>query len=143
MRLVASALVVFVAISAAAYFYLVPPGQISIRAIVPVLNEFMVAGQAGDVTAARRLYSNAALRTTPREQVADLIAQRSWFEGFARIQVTDFQRLPPDQTGNGNSARATGWVTYREYPSAAFSAQLVLEGGRWRIDWIAFELDGQ
>lgn len=139
LRLVGSALAVFVFVVAAAYFYLVPPGNKSIRAAVPVIHEFLSAAQEGDSLRAHRLFSTDSLRNLSQDDVAILLAEREKYEGYHRLQLTTFQMLPAAEPPAPERAVVEGIVSYYSRPAARLRAQLALEEGQWRIDWLALE----
>lgn len=142
-RVLASAVFFFVITVAAAYFALVPLGKKSVRAVVPVLHEFMQSGQAGDVVAVHRLYSSDALRTIAPEDVATYLADRDLFEGYARLQVTQFQLVAPAESTDHHRARVEARVFYHNGPASVLTAQMTLENDRWRFDWVALRRGSQ
>ena len=141
-RVLASAVIFFALTVAAAYFTLVPLGKKSVRAVVPVLQEFMLGGQAGNLLAVHRLYSSDALRTIAPEEVAAFLAERDLFEDYAKLQVTRFQLVAPTDSADLDRARVEARVYYTAGPAAVLTAQMALDNDRWRFDWVALRRGG-
>lgn len=132
----------FVLMFAAAYFVLVPPGLRSVRAVVPVVDSFMEAGAANDVTRASTLFTRDALRRGARDDVELLLSRRRLFDGYAALRVTRFAPEGGGRLGGllGNSAddplRAAvqARVTYTSGSTATLTARMAVEDGRWRLE---------
>jgi hypothetical protein len=132
-RLMVAATVTFVVIFAAAYVYLAPLGQRTVRSVVPVVDAFMRAGSTGDSTRALLFLSSDALRTrqTGMDQVLD---QPELFAGYSGLVTRSFRVLPPTETGGVDMAILRATVRYVSAPPAQLDAVLVLENDTWRIN---------
>jgi hypothetical protein len=142
-RLVAAALAAFVVMLVASYFYLVPPGSRSIRAVVPIVHAYMLAGQANDPVRAHTTYSSRALKEKSIDDVTSDLRQREYFDDYKRLQLKRFVIKPGTSDVDPDTATVDGTVTYESRGPVEVRAQLALEGGEWLIDWIEFQPAGQ
>jgi hypothetical protein len=111
-------------------------------AMTPVLDQFMRAMVARDVTAAYALFSARAQRQTP---IADLTALDTGanyvlFEGYQSLtidstNITNSVNTSPDQP-QGQVATISGTITYANTITGSFRATLEKEAGTWRLDAI-------
>ena len=131
-RLIVAATITFVVIFAAAYVYLVPLGQRSVRNVLPVADGFMRAAAAGDTVSARLLLSSDTLRDSAA--IDQLLAQPALFAGYDGLVTRSFEMLPPAQTGGVDMATLGATVRYVDGPPAQLHAVLVLENEAWRIN---------
>ncbi len=141
LRVMVAAVITFAVVLAAAFLYVAPLGQKSIRAVVPVVHEFMLAAEDGDVVRAHTTYSSRALKTTTQEDIAELLSQREVFEDYKGVQLTSFYLQPGSSDVEPDTATVDGIVSYESQPPTALRAQLALEGESWRIDWIEIGTD--
>ncbi len=133
-RLLIAAVITFVVILAAAYWYVLPLGQRSPRAVVPVLGTFMEAAASRDLLRARLTWS-ADLLQPPRSATADaMLAQSTLFDGYEGLELTSFQLLPQDQAGGRELAAVEALIRYRDGRRARLDAVLELEATEWRIN---------
>jgi hypothetical protein len=133
-RLLIAATITFVVIFVAASLYLLPLGQRSVGAVVPVVDDFMRAGAAGDTLAARLLLSSDALGSPGRADMDRLLGQADLFAGYDGLATESFELLPSAERGGTDMAALRATVHYTGAPSARLDAVLVLENDRWRIN---------
>jgi hypothetical protein len=93
----------------------------------------MQSGEDQNVITGHALYSVEGLRRTSRDDLADLYGQRHLFEGFERVRVTSFERVPSDDPLAPEMAVARALVFYDTDPPAQIDARLDADASGWRI----------
>jgi hypothetical protein len=133
-RLIVSGLAFAILVVAAAYYLVSPRGPMTAAALQEPLHEFMLAGQANDVTAASRLLSVGAIRAAGRDRVVATFRDRALFDDYATLTLTDIDLR---EEGLERRASVEARVTYATAPTGALRAEMVLEDDRWRIGGVA------
>lgn len=133
-RLIVAAVITFVVIFGAAYLYLVPLGQRSVGAVVPVVDGFMRAAAAGDTRTAWSLLSADVVTSEGRTAMAQLLAQNRLFAGYDGIETESFRMLGRTDAASPDMAALRATVRYLGTAPAQLDAVLVLENDRWRIN---------
>jgi hypothetical protein len=132
-RLVLGGLLVVIVTTALAYYFAVPRGLQNPRSAADVLDAFMRAGAANDVTAANSLFSTDAIRAGSRASVVELFTDRSPYESYAGVRITRFE-----VTGDAGPQDAVveAQVRYVSGPPGSIAARLTAENDTWRISLI-------
>jgi hypothetical protein len=141
-RLILAATVTFAVIFILAFLYLVPLGQRSARAVVPVMNGYAQAVEAGDRFTARRLLSMDALRTGRAETLLALADQPDLFAGYQGVSIDSFQLLGPSPVTGEDMASVRATVRFGAGHTGTLHAVLVLEGDTWRINDLRYVPSG-
>jgi hypothetical protein len=134
LQLMLSGVVLFALALLAAYILVVPRGVYSPKALAVTLGQFMTAGAENDALLGHSLLSVAGLRQYSEADVASLFAQRTFFEGFERVQLRSVDWQTTDTSGGKPGAAAVQATTfYRSAAPASLTATLALEEDSWRI----------
>lgn len=137
-RLLAGVAGFFVLALVAIYLFLSVAAPRTARSVLPVLDGYMLAGQAEDVRGAHRLFSSRALRTVRAEDIAQQFADRRLFDGYQGLTITTLRFSSLVRPGE-TTAEATALVRYVSGPAGQLTARLTLEGNRWRLESIRVE----
>lgn len=137
-RLLAGVTGFFVLALVAIYLFLSVAAPRTARSVLPVLDRYMLAGQAEDVRGAHRLFSSRALRTVRAEEIAQQFADRQLFDDYQGLTITTLRFSSLARPGD-TTAEASAQVRYASGPVGQLTARLTLEGNRWRLESIRVE----
>lgn len=123
----------FAALAIVAAWLVTGVGHYTPRAVAPLLHEYLVAADAGDVGTAHRLLSQNALRLTTLENLAAEFGDRERYAGFVGLRVLRVAKRPALEGVPVETALVNATSRYADGTRKSVDAILELEEGRWYV----------
>jgi hypothetical protein len=133
-RLLMAAIVTFVVIFGATYFYVVQYGRNSPRGIAPALGAFFQAAANSDSVTAHRMLSSDLLRSSRLDAIDAMLRLPQQFYGYQGVRLVTYHVTSGSQTGGLDTATVHAIVSFSDGEQAPLDATLVRELDNWRID---------